>query len=60
MTESVDLNRYEAACQTLKAVIEEVRFLWEGKTLNIGASIGLVPITEASESLTSVLRAATD
>jgi EAL domain-containing protein (putative c-di-GMP-specific phosphodiesterase class I) len=34
------------------------RFVWEGKTFNIGASLGLVPITKASESLTSVLRAA--
>lgn len=39
-------------------MIEDFRFLWEGKTFNIGVSIGLVPITETSESLISVLRAA--
>ena len=32
--------------------------MWEGKGFRVGVSIGLVPITEASESLSAVLRAA--
>jgi EAL domain-containing protein (putative c-di-GMP-specific phosphodiesterase class I) len=58
LLELCPLEQARRVAQVLKGVIEEFRFPWEGKTFNIGASIGLVPITEASESLTSVLRAA--
>jgi len=42
----------------LHQAIEEFRFLWEGRSFRIGASIGLVPITAASAGITSVLSAA--
>jgi diguanylate cyclase (GGDEF)-like protein/PAS domain S-box-containing protein len=51
----------EQACRVAHAfreAIEDFRFVWEGKVFTIGASIGLVPITESSENLTHILRAA--
>lgn len=57
----LELCTLEQACrvaQALREVIEDFRFLWEGKTFSIGVSIGLVPITDTSEDLASVLRAA--
>ena len=43
---------------TLREAVEKFRFAWEDKHFTIGVSIGLVPITESSESIASVLRAA--
>jgi diguanylate cyclase (GGDEF)-like protein/PAS domain S-box-containing protein len=42
----------------LHKAVGDFRFLWGDKSFNIGVSIGLVPVTEASESITAVLSAA--
>ncbi len=42
----------------LRAAVEEFRFLWEGKSFRLGVSIGLVPVTAGSGSVTEVLSAA--
>ncbi len=39
----------------LRKAVEDFRFLWEDKSFNIAASIGLVPITEASGNMNNVL-----
>ncbi|MFQ6022829.1 MAG: EAL domain-containing protein [Acidiferrobacterales bacterium] len=39
----------------LLEAIQEFRFVWEGNSFTLGASIGLVSITEHSESLSRVL-----
>ncbi len=39
-------------------IVEDFRFLWQEKCFKIGVSIGLVPITTASENPESVLQAA--
>lgn len=39
----------------LRDAVEGFRFVWEDKSFRIGASIGITPITEASESVASVL-----
>jgi diguanylate cyclase (GGDEF)-like protein/PAS domain S-box-containing protein len=57
----LELCTLEQACrvaEALRSAIEKFRFVWEGRLFNIGASFGLVPITDASDSLTGVLRAA--
>ncbi|MDX1512460.1 MAG: EAL domain-containing protein [Gammaproteobacteria bacterium] len=38
--------------------IKSHRFMWEGKTFSVGASIGLVPITGTEDSVTELLRLA--
>ena len=51
----------EQACriaEELLLAVQQFKFVWEGKVHSIGASIGVVPITAASENLSAVLRAA--
>ncbi len=43
---------------TLRQLVEEFRFVWIDKSFSIGVSIGLVPITETSESGAELLAAA--
>jgi len=43
---------------TLRQSIKEFHFAWEGKTFQIGASVGVVSITAGSGSLAEVLTAA--
>ncbi|ELR96968.1 EAL domain-containing protein [Gloeocapsa sp. PCC 73106] len=44
--------------ETLKNLIHQFRFLWDGKTFIIGASIGVVAIDSTSQDLAGVLVAA--
>jgi len=44
--------------ETFKQLISDFRFSWKNRTYEIGASIGLVPITAGSGSMTDLLRAA--
>ena len=43
---------------TLRELLEGFRFGWSDKSFSIGVSIGLVPITQAGETLASVFSAA--
>lgn len=43
---------------SLRLAAKEFRFVWRGKTFEIGASIGLVPITQESSSVADILSAA--
>lgn len=42
----------------LRTVAKEFRFAWQGKSFDVGASIGLVPINQDSGSLAELLSAA--
>ena len=44
--------------EELLQAVQQFKFVWEGKVHSIGVSIGVVPITAASETLSAVLRAA--
>lgn len=44
LLESCDEKSGLAIAETMRSVIQEMRFHWEGKTFGIGVSIGLVPI----------------
>jgi diguanylate cyclase (GGDEF)-like protein/PAS domain S-box-containing protein len=44
--------------EKLRGLVEEFRFGWEEEVFRIGASIGVVPITNAVTGLTELLRAA--
>lgn len=56
--EHCSLEHALRVANTLREAVEEYRFAWEDKGFNIGVSIGLVPITEFSESIVGVLSAA--
>jgi len=44
--------------ETIRKVVEDFRFVWDNKSFRIGASIGLVPITSESGTMTDILSAA--
>ena len=52
------LDRAEKMSRALRKVVEDYQFLWRKKRYNIGVSLGVVPITETSGSMTNVLSAA--
>jgi len=58
LMEHCSLEQARRVAEALRQATEDFRFLWEGKRFGIGVSIGLVPITEASEGVSGVLRAA--
>lgn len=47
-----------AIADALRIAAKEFRFVWRGRTFEIGASIGLVPITAQSGSVADILSAA--
>lgn len=53
---SID-NAYELA-EMVRAIVEEFRFVWDNKQFRIGASIGMVEISEDCGTLEDVLSAA--
>ena len=58
LMERCSLEQAQRVAESLRKAIESFRFLWEDKSFSVGVSIGLVPITRASEHITGVLRAA--
>jgi diguanylate cyclase (GGDEF)-like protein/PAS domain S-box-containing protein len=55
---AVDAARARATAERLLAVVHGFRFVWRERMFEIGASIGLVPITGESGDLAQVLAAA--
>ena len=58
LMEDCSIDQAKTIAETIRKKIEEFRFLWNGKHFKIGVSIGVVPITSASESISSILSAA--
>ena len=58
LMERCSLEQAGRVSEALRQALEGFQFLWEGKRFSITVSIGLVPITEASEGMSGVLRAA--
>jgi diguanylate cyclase (GGDEF)-like protein len=50
-------NAHEPA-EAIRKVVEDFRFVWDNRSFRIGASIGLVQITQDSGTLTDLLSAA--
>jgi len=53
-----DLNQAEQVANTLREALCRLQFSWQTNMFTIGVSIGLVAITQTSESLTELLMAA--
>jgi len=49
------LERARKICEKLIADLQDIRFCWSGHTFQIGASIGLVPITAKTENATQAM-----
>ncbi|MEJ2142544.1 MAG: EAL domain-containing protein [Gammaproteobacteria bacterium] len=58
LLESCSMEQAKRAVDAIFHEINEYRFQWEGRVFDIGLSIGLVPITSCSGSLTDVLSSA--
>ena len=58
LLEGCPLARGEQIAEGVREAIQGYRFVWEDRTFDIAASIGLVAITADSESITQILSAA--
>ena len=58
LLEGCPLKTALSIADALRVAAKEFRFIWRGKTFDIGASIGLVPITAESSSVADILSAA--
>ena len=56
LMEHCGLGQAKKVAEKILQVIDDFRFTWDNKMFSIGTSIGLVPISLASESVTGVLR----
>ena len=58
LMEHCTLAQARRVANKVRRAVEEFRFVWEEQAFRIGVSIGLVPITETSESVATLLSAA--
>ena len=56
--EHCSLEQGEKVAELLRQAVAEFRFFWEHAEFKVGVSIGLVPITAASASITEVMSSA--
>ena len=55
LLESCPFDQALRIANAMRETVREFRFVWEGKTFNVGVSIGLVPINAESGNLNRVL-----
>jgi len=53
-----DVEKGREIAEKIRVVAEEYRFVWGDKSFDVGASIGLVPVTQESDSIQALLSAA--
>jgi diguanylate cyclase (GGDEF)-like protein len=58
LMEHCPLEQAERVANSIRSTIANFRFFWEDKSFNIGASIGLVPISGIEVSVSEVMKAA--
>lgn len=58
LLENCSLDNAQLIAEELRQVVREFRFVWQGKTFEIGASIGIVPIGRNCGRLAEVMSAA--
>jgi diguanylate cyclase (GGDEF)-like protein/PAS domain S-box-containing protein len=58
LLQGCSLDKASEIGDSVRLAFRDFRFVWEDKSLDIGASIGVVPVTAASGDLNDVLRAA--
>ena len=58
LLEGRDTEAAQGLAETIRRIVENYRFVWDNTFFRIGVSIGLVPITENSGTLTDILSAA--
>ena len=58
LLEGCSIENAHDPAESLRKIVENFRFVWDNKAFRVGASIGLVAITEESGTLTDILSAA--
>jgi len=58
LLEGCSMESAREPAEAIRKIVEEFRFVWDNTSFRIGASIGLVPISQESGTLTDVLSAA--
>jgi diguanylate cyclase (GGDEF)-like protein/PAS domain S-box-containing protein len=58
LLESCTMDEALRTAETLREVIAEFKFVWDERTFRLGASIGVVPITPATDDVAALLTAA--
>ena len=58
LMEHCSLTQAQRVANGLRETVEGFRFIWEDRSFDIGVSIGLVSITEVTESMPNILSAA--
>jgi len=58
LMEHCTLSQARRVADNLCMAVERFRFVWKKRVFHIGVSIGLVPVTESSESVANVMSAA--
>ena len=56
LMEHCSLDDARRVASSLQKVVQDYQFSWEGRSFNVGVSIGLVPITETTINLTQLLK----
>lgn len=55
LLEDCSLRYAERVANEMQRAVHEFRFVWEGRTFSIGVSIGLVPISQNNDGVTTLL-----
>lgn len=58
LLEGCPIEKAENLAENIRQIVEDFRFVWDNTAFRIGVSIGLVPITDDSGTLSEVLSAA--
>jgi len=58
LLEGCSIEKAEELAETIRQIVEDFRFVWDNTAFRIGVSIGLVPISSESGTLSDVLSAA--
>ena len=58
LLESCTMDEALRTAESLREVVNEFRFMWDDRTFRLGASIGVVPITPATDDVAALLTAA--
>ena len=58
LLEKCDIQKAAKIGDEIKRELNKFRFSWQGKQFDVGASIGIVPINQYSDSVVSLLNLA--
>ena len=58
LLEGCPIEKAQHIAETIRQIVEDFRFVWDNTSFRIGVSIGLVPVTSESGTLSDVLSAA--